>query len=210
MTTLENPSDTSTPRRRRRGGRWLSIIAVLATLAILGGTGVYWWKEHSPLAAVAGDRMRTFPAVDRTGLDETQNRILDVLQREFSAQNPGTKYSEGIAEQWCADFVSWVMREAGRPLANPNSGSWRIPGVYTLEEYYRGQDRFVAPNAEYRPRVGDVMLYAEGSVFNQHTNIVIASADGLVTTVGGNEFGKVSIHKYRPADYSGVVGIGRL
>ncbi|GAB4588666.1 hypothetical protein Ntsu_64980 [Nocardia sp. IFM 10818] len=129
--------------------------------------------------------------------------------RNSGAQNSGTKYSEGVDEPWCADFVSWVMREAGRPLANPHSGAWRIPGVYTLEEYYRGEGRFEAWDSGYRPKVGDVVMYTDASPFNQHTNIVIGSDAGTIITVGGNEFGKITIHEYRPDTVSGLVGYGR-
>ncbi|MRH86586.1 DUF2272 domain-containing protein [Nocardia sp. SYP-A9097] len=196
------------PTRKRGRGR-LALIAVLAVLAVGGVTGVRWWQEHSTDPAVAGDRLRSFPAVDRTGLNETQLRVLDVTKQEFGRQPAGTTYSEGVKEPWCADFVSWVMRESGRALDNPNSGSWRIPGVATLEAYYRQQQRFENPG--YRPHIGDVVMYAEGSVFNQHTNIVIDADVDSITTIGGNEFGKISIHRIKPAEVSGgLVGYGRL
>jgi hypothetical protein len=47
---------------------------------------------------------------------------------QFERQPPEV-FSEGTAEPWCADFVSWVMYQAGFSLDNPDSGSWRIPGV---------------------------------------------------------------------------------
>lgn len=196
---------------RPRGGagtRWLAAVALMAALAVLGGVGVLWWQQERGGPALAGDRLTSFPSVDSTGLDETQTRIVEVLRREFAAQGTGPKYAEGVDEAWCADFVSWVMREAGRPLANPTSGSWRIPGVYTLTDYYRGESRFEAPG--YRAKTGDVVLYAEGSPFNQHTNIVVAAEGDTITTVGGNEFGRIAIHRYRPADVNGLVGYGRL
>lgn len=197
------------PSRSRGGFRWLAVVAVVSSLAVLGVVGVVWWQqEHGRLPALAGERYRSFPTVDRTGLDDTQNRIVDVLRTEFDQQNDGLKYAEGIDEPWCADFVSWVMREAGRPLANPNSGTWRIPGVYTLTEYYQGQNRFEAPG--YRAKTGDVVLYSDSSVFNQHTNIVVAADADTITTVGGNEFGRITIHRFRPTDVNGLVGFGRL
>ncbi|WP_067817057.1 CHAP domain-containing protein [Nocardia inohanensis] len=193
--------------------RWAvagAVLAVIVALAAGGVVGVGLWHRRGDAPVIAGERLKSFPEVDRGGLDETQGRILDVLAAEFDAQHPGTKYSEGVDEPWCADFVSWVMREAGRPLANPNSGSWRIPGVYTLEDYYRGERRFEA--ATYRPKTGDVVMYSETSAFQQHTNIVIAAdaATGTITTVGGNEFGQVTIHRYNPGLISGLVGYGRL
>ena len=72
---------------------------------------------------------------DRTGLATQDVTALDVL---------------GVEEPWCADFVSWIMREAGLPLSNPNSGHWRIPGVYTWQEYYQSQSRFQEVGDGYR------------------------------------------------------------
>ncbi|WP_067535937.1 CHAP domain-containing protein [Nocardia crassostreae] len=194
--------------RRGRAFGWIAVALGIALIATAGIVGVRWWSDRD-WPALAGERLRDFPAVDRTGLDGTQSRIVDVLQQEFRAQQPGTKYSEGVDEPWCAYFVSWVMREAGRSLANPNSGSWRIPGVYTLEEYYRGAGRFEAWNSGYQPKVGDVVMYTDASPFNQHTNIVIGAQAGTIISVGGNEFGKITIHEYRPDAVSGLVGYGR-
>src|ERR1043165_5999922 len=53
-----------------------------------------------------------FPEIDLTTLDSSQQRIVMILKQEHQAQNPGKKYSEGIDEPWCADFVSWTMKEA--------------------------------------------------------------------------------------------------
>lgn len=201
------------PARKRRGPRWLVLVAVLTVLAVGAVVGVRWWQQHSSYPAVAGDRLRSFPAVDRTGLDAAQLSVLDVTEREFGRQPGGTTYSEGVREPWCADFVSWVMRASGQPLSNPNSGSWRIPGVYTLEEYYRGQHRFEQANNGYLPRAGDVVMYSDSSVFHQHTNIVISADSDTITTVGGNEAGEsggVAIHEFRPSGTSGLVGFGRL
>ncbi|MEU1207983.1 hypothetical protein [Nocardia sp. NPDC005825] len=131
-----------------RGRRTLVAVLVLAVvggLAAGGVAGVRWWQHGHPGTNpftgprnLAGGLVHDFPAIDSTGLTAAQNRVVDVLRQQFEEQSGRDKYSEGIAEPWCADFVSWVMRAAGQPLHNPNSGSWRIPGVYTLEEYYRG------------------------------------------------------------------------
>lgn len=196
--------------RKRYFGRWLGLVLVVAALVTGAVAGVRWWQENSTGPAIIGERLREFPAIDRPGLDARQAGIVAVLEREFASPGVGTKYAEGVVEPWCADFVSWVMREAGVPLANPNSGSWRIPGVYTLQEYYQSVGRFTPIGAGYQPRTGDVLLYNEPSPFHQHTNIVLAAADGVVTTMGGNEFGGIRIHRWALADDPGVVGFGRL
>ncbi|MGW4241871.1 CHAP domain-containing protein [Nocardia sp. NPDC004722] len=207
------------PRRRRRGAV-VGVVAlvVVSALAVGGVLGVRWWQhgrheESFGPRVLDGRLLHDFPAVDTATLSPEQARVAEVLREQFDEQAGRDKYSEGIAEPWCADFVSWVMRTAGQPLSNPNSGSWRIPGVYTLEEYYRGQHRFEEANNGYLPRVGDVVMYADSSVFHQHTNIVIAVDSDTITTVGGNEAGEsggIAIHKFRPSGTSGLVGFGRL
>ncbi|APA95945.1 CHAP domain-containing protein [Nocardia seriolae] len=205
------------PRRRRWVVGVLALV-VISALSVGGALGVRWWQQHrhdEPYGprAMDGHLLHDFPDVDATGLSPAQTGVVDVLRQQFDQQSGRDKYSEGIDEPWCADFVSWVMRAAGQPLSNPNSGSWRIPGVYTLEGYFRGQHRFEQANNGYLPRVGDVVMYSDSSVFHQHTNIVIAVDSDSITTVGGNEAGEsggVAIHKFRPSGTSGLVGFGRL
>ncbi|MGK8555521.1 CHAP domain-containing protein [Nocardia gipuzkoensis] len=199
-----------TQQLRSRHGSWIALALVLLALAAAGVAGTIWWQRWSDSEAVVGERLTEFPSLDRSTLDPTQAGIIAVAEREFGDPGPGTKYAEGVEEAWCADFVSWVLREAGAPLANPHSGSWRIPGVYTLQEYYESTGRFVPIGSDYQPRTGDVLLYRESSPFGQHTNIVLRADAGQMTTIGGNEFGQVSVHRFTLADVPGVVGFGRL
>jgi hypothetical protein len=202
-------AEQGTAHRRPRY-RWLVLGLVVSALVAAGVVGMRLWQERADSEAIAGDRVTTFPAIDTSTLDPAQARVVAVLKREFDTPGNGLKYAEGIDEAWCADFVSWVMGESGAPLANPNSGSWRISGVYTLQEYYQGADRFTPLAAGYRPRTGDVLLYGPDSPFSQHTNIVLAARDGVVTTMGGNEFGDIRIHRFTLAEVPDIVGFGRL
>lgn len=201
--TFLGVSEPGSTRSRRRFGRWLG--AVAAVIAVVAA-GVLW---------VAPDRYlpwdtTEFPSVDKTALSAPQVRILELLEAEHQRQRPGTFYSEDVEEPWCANFVSWIMREAGRPLSNPHSGHWRIPGVYTLQEYYESQGRFMPIGEGYRPTVGDVVLYDNSSWVGQHTNFVVAVDGDTATTVGGNEFGRIRVHTLDWSDDSAVVGFGRL
>ncbi|MFI5777951.1 CHAP domain-containing protein [Nocardia sp. NPDC051570] len=186
------------------------IIGFLVVALVAGGfAGVRWWQHRSE-RAIAGERLNAFPALDSSALSLDQSRVVTVLRREYADPGDSRKYAEGTEEAWCADFVSWVLNKAGRPLANPNSGSWRIPGVATLREYLESQGSFVAADAGYLPRVGDVVLYAPTSPFGQHTNFVLAADAGGLTTIGGNERGGIRIHHYERAAVPGIVGFGRL
>ncbi|WP_062995375.1 CHAP domain-containing protein [Nocardia mikamii] len=201
----------STTRSRGLGRtRWtvLSALVVIGVLAVGVVVVMPWW--HDRPAAIAGQRLDDFPNVDVTALDSSRSRIVTVLRTEYSHPGDGPKYAQGVDEPWCADFVSWTMRQAGQPLSNPNSGSWRIPGVATLQEYFESNGRFSAVGSGYSPRPGDVVIYAPGSPFGQHTNIVLAAGDHTLTTIGGNERGSVRIHRYDPATIAGIVGFGHM
>lgn len=184
-----------------RRTRWfMGISGMLAATAVVV-VGLVWWQHDW------GD---PFPALDSEYLDEEQVALVEVLRREYEQPGEGTKYAEGVKEAWCADFVSWTMRAAGRPLANPHSGSWRIPGVYTLQEYYESVGRFTRADVGYRPRTGDVVLYGPASPLGQHTNIVLKAEGDAITTIGGNEMGTVRVRTIRIAETADVVGYGRF
>ena len=195
------------PKRRNLGIALALVVLLLSGGAVIavqaGGVNFVttWWNN----------RDRDFPELDTSAMNRTQQTIVDVTRAEFEAKPAGTKFSEGVEEEWCADFVSWVMRESGVPFQNPHSGHWRIPGVYTLTEYFQAEGRFRAADSGYTPKTGDVMLYKKGSAFGQHTNIVLKYADGRVTTVGGNEWGgHVKVTEFEIRGYVGLVGYGVL
>lgn len=186
---------------RRRLARWIA--GILAAVVVIAG-GVLWL---APSRYLPWDTT-PFPEIDTSALTPEQVTVVGLLRQEHQQQRPGTFYSEGVEEAWCANFVSWIMREAGQPLSNPNSGSWRIPGVYTLTEYYQDQGRFEPKG--YFPTVGDVVLYDNSSWVGQHTNIIVAIDGDTATTVGGNELGKIRVHKVDVQSDSAIVGFGRF
>lgn len=180
-----------------RRGVW----ALAATVVVAAAGVLFVWHPWV-------SRREVFPSVDTAGMSPAQLRILDVLREEYAANPPGEKYSDGVSEAWCADFVSWVLDHAGEPLANPNSGSWRIPGVGTLQDYYQSVGRFAAPDG-YTPQFGDVIMYApDDRLWRQHTQFVLADSGGELTTVGGNQAGGITVTR-TPADDVGIVGFGR-
>lgn len=183
---------------------WIGLAAVLALLAVAVGVAI--WR--APERYLPWDTA-SIPAADVSWTPE-QARIVELVRAEHQAQRPGTFYAEGVEEPWCADFVSWVMREAGQPLSNPHSGHWRIPGVYTLQEHYQAEGRYEPADGGYQPVVGDVVLYDNVLGVGQHTNIVVAVDGGVITTVGGNELGKIRVHDVDWAGDSAVFGFGRM
>lgn len=165
-------------------------------------------SSPSSLDALTSNEKQIFPEIDQTHLPEEQVKLIAILKEGYALNPEGTKYSEGIDEAWCADFVSWVYRSVGTPLKNPYSGSWRIPGTYTLREYYESIGTFRPVNSDYTPKVGDILLYDDPSPFGQHTNIVLKYDNGTVTTIGGNEPGGIRIIEHTLVDDPGFIGYG--
>lgn len=137
-------------------------------------------------------------------MSDVSQRIVDAAWKQYTAQNPGTFYSEGTYQAWCANFVSWVLKDAGAPLNSPNGG-WRVPAVQTLNNMFESQGKLERPG-KYAPKPGDVVLFG-----NDHTNLVVESdpGSGTITTVGGNESNKVSIQKLSYTS-PGITGYGRV
>lgn len=160
-----------------------------------------------------------YPQIDTTKLSQTQKKIIDITRAEYNKkpisfdQNVLT-YTQGNSEPWCADFATWVLYKAGVPISNPNSRSWRIPGVLTLQSYYQAQQRYKEVNT-YTPKPGDIAIYIGERTLDgrnrQHTNIVLKVEEDIMTTIGGNERGRmrVSTQSHKSND-NGLVGFGVL
>lgn len=171
---------------------------MLLVVAVTVGIGGWLWarQQNSNLP---------FPALP-TALNAGQTRVLETARTEFEAPGASTKYSQGVAEQWCADFVSWTYRQAGLPFKNPNSGGWRIPGVFTMTDYFVKEKRWHARGSGYLPQPGDVVVYKTGSFMGAHVNIVIRRDGDTLTTVGGNQPG-ISVLKIDRTD-DAISGFG--
>ncbi|WP_037074626.1 CHAP domain-containing protein [Pseudonocardia spinosispora] len=189
---------------------WLVAGVLLLLGAALAGCFVARPAETAPPGASWTHAVDEFPLIAPTGLDPGQLRLVDILRREHAAREPATKYSSGVPEPWCADFISWNLRAAGMPLVNPNSGGWRIPGTRTLADYYRSAGRFRTPDSGHQPTVGDVVFYSAQSPFGQHASMVLANEGGELTTIGGNEGDQVRVRRVSIGRTAGVLGFGLL
>ena len=187
------------------------VLLLLALLGILAIQPKIADKLLSPANSVRLDRSRgeaTFPDIATTNLSPTRQKIISLAKTEFKAQSAGTKFSQGAKEPWCANFVSYIMNQAGAPLKNPHTGGWRIPGTFTLREYYEANGRFKPANSGYQPLPGDVAIYRNSPVFGDHTNIVLKNDNGVLTTVGGNEMNRIRVFTNRDKQYEGLLGYG--
>lgn len=147
--------------------------------------------------------------MDDASLSPAVKSLLLLAKSEYDNPRPGEFYAGGTWEPWCADFVSYIYREAGYPFENPNTGSWRIPGIYTLREYLQAHG-FWHPKADYMSVPGDIVIY-DGGLFGGHTNIVVRVDGDYLVTVGGNEDNQIRLDRFQwTADKYGVQGFGHL
>lgn len=93
------------------------------------------------------------------------------------------KYTDNTLEYWCADFVSWVYKEAGKPFTGGVSGGWRLPSVEGIQAWMQENGEFVAntPSSP-DPQPGDVYVINNG----EHIGIVVKVEGGNLYTISGN------------------------
>ena len=98
------------------------------------------------------------------------------------------KYSEGRAEEWCADFVSWVYNQANYPLApDPN---WDLPAVSEIQATGELNQGFQwhPSDSGYSPQPGDIAIYIDPkSGTDGHANIVVSVSNGQIQYIGGDQ-----------------------
>lgn len=154
-------------------------------------------KTKDTISAQDQRTQNAFANVQTASLDTTQRRILKILKQEYtkapvSYDDTVMKYTEGFEESWCADFITWVLTKADSTIINPDTGYWRIPGVLTLQQYYKDNDAYMLADSNYKPRFGDVAFYigsqTPDELSGEHAAFVLdVTPEGQLITIGGNE-----------------------
>ncbi len=140
--------------------------------------------------------------------------MLEVMKQEYAKQPTSydstvLEYTEGVKESWCADFVSVVRFEAGKPFVNQETGYWRIPGVQSLRDYYAASNAYHFVGT-YTPKFGDVAFYFGETPDGQnreHVAFVLSVNGDTITTLGGNETDKGILQIRRDTLAEGVKGL---
>lgn len=99
------------------------------------------------------------------------------------------KYTDSHLEWWCADFISWVVREAGTPFTGGLSGGWRIPSVDNLRAWVAQNGTYFTNGASAAPQPGDFYFLAEnrnGTLDYVHVGIVDRVEGETLYTISGN------------------------
>lgn len=199
----------------------IGLFIVSMLLAALGVAYQYRYAIKGEVMSMQAKLQLTptapFKSIDTHNFTSSQIRLYETLKREYTSHPKSfdtnlMKYTDGVKQPWCADFVSWVMQDIGQPFRNPHSGSWRIPGVYTLREYYQVENRWQQKTKEYVPQFGDVAIFTR-TPNDLHTAIVMSvdQTRHTMLTTGGNEKGTVD---YRTHSYTTnnehLAGYGKL
>jgi len=133
------------------------------------------------------------------GLSTTRDSIVCIAENQLALweSQPGypypayaakgfLDYSQGLYEEWCADFVSWVYNQAGVPFSGGLNG-WGLAGVSEVESEGLHNPNFEwhAEGSGYIPQPGDIAVHYVGAV--QHVNIFISNSGGVSTYIGGDQ-----------------------
>lgn len=192
------------------------IVSIIIAISIFS-VGGYWIAKRFILPSffyVTSDNIlekEVFPEIDEAELTKTQKEIIASAKAVWEEPRPESFYTDvPMNEPWCANFVSYVYREAGHPFVNPVAGGWRIPGIYTLTDYLTNEGYWHPYESGYEPVTGDIVIYDHG-LMGGHTNLVLKREGDYIITLGGNEMKSIHIQKINYKDTKfGIQGFGHI
>jgi hypothetical protein len=144
------------------------------------------------------------------------NRIVAIAQQQLGLKevpdgcNCGPEIQPFLGsssgEAWCADFVSWVYKEAGSPFSGGSDGGWRLAGVSGLHQWLVDNGIWHNRGDGDVPQPGDVVIFAD----DEHTGIVEKTDGTTLDTIEGNTSNQVARRSYDDYAANGeIVGWGR-
>jgi hypothetical protein len=138
--------------------------------------------------------------VRETGGEDRGDRIVDYRKAVF-----GSGESATAAEAWCADFASWVTREAGVPIGRNGRGEDYVSYV---RDWAKDAGKYFG-NGNGTPQPGDLVVFDWGDGGKlDHIGVVESVDGGNITTFEGNASDSVARRTYSLSD-SDVVGFVR-
>lgn len=111
------------------------------------------------------------------------------------------KFTNGRTEAWCADFVTYVTKEAFRANGKSVPTGFGSPAVKNLKQWGKDNNCYTTDVSKAKP--GDVVIFNKS-----HTGIVKEVRDGKVYTIEGNTSkGTVAERTRTSKDINGFVQI---
>ncbi len=182
---------------RSRGQAATEALLVAAVLAVVGVAllGAIRVSGPRPASALAAGTVAQAPVGvalplefgvlaigDGTASVAIAARLLALGIRE-TATNDGSwiaTFTDGNAEAWCADFVSYVLRLAGHPFSGGQSGGWRLAAAAGVRAWFAARGRYVSRSIA-QPLPGDIVYFR-----HSHVGIVVAARGSSLLTIEGN------------------------
>jgi hypothetical protein len=213
----------------------VAFLSFLLMLAVAGSTaspsnlhGVDNPREPGVPEGPPGDPGDLPPATgDCAGIANLARAELGVVEVSENYAPRIMEYTDNNVEQWCADFVSWVLWQSGNRLdpsripsrvrysRDPSAG--RENNVLNLQRYFNQYE--IGFSRGSAVQAGDLVFYDWSRCGRQgttHTGIVVSfdAGTGMMTTVEGNMgiglgregVGSRSISVTSPC----IIGFGRL
>lgn len=102
-------------------------------------------------------------------------------------------FTNGRKEAWCADFATYVTKEALRANGKSIPSGFGSSSVAGLKSWGQKNGRYTTDVSQAKP--GDIVIFNRS-----HTGIVKnVLADGTIVTIEGNTSDKVAERKYSPS-----------
>lgn len=136
----------------------------------------------------------TSTAVSSSNLSEVRQKVVCIARGELAKWESGEmgpggsnlKYIQtGVQEEWCADFMSWIYKEANYPVTGSMS-NWRQAGAEEMMNMPPvDKTKFTTHSpGGYVPVPGDMVVYSYS-----HINMVVSVNVNkkTMTVIGGNQ-----------------------
>lgn len=121
----------------------------------------------------------------------------NIVKYRRAVTGPGE--DPNTAEPWCADFASWVLKQAGAPIGQGGRGEDYVPALRSWAQ----------KNGHWHqatPKPGDLVVYDwAGDDTPDHVAVVVKVEGGQITSIGGNESDAIGTNTY-PVGSSKIVG----
>lgn len=148
------------------------------------------WENIKKTAGNLYDSARQTGSEIITSVSNFASRIIDKARNYLGfreSDNSYKKFTNGRTEAWCADFATYVAREAGANIPH-------FSGVSQIWEWGKNNGRFSTT-----AKVGDLIIFkgtnSKGKRVS-HTGIVTRVENGKVYTIEGNTSDKVAERSY--------------
>ncbi len=126
-------------------------------------------------------------AAQEVGIREDAGRNEDKAGRIREFRNavtaPGYRKNRP-PEPWCADFVSWAYKKAGKPLGPNGKGFAYVPW---MKNWLQKSGHWHSKNSNYTPKPGDIVVFNWDGGRPDHVGLVESvNPDGSINTIEGN------------------------